>query len=222
MSPLIGETLGQIITVFGWDGTHFYPLDVDADGHLQVDALTAPLPAGAATAAHQVTMITALQLIDDLRAALATVATDSLRATVISSALPTGAATQATLAALLALFRGAQRGYGSGLAKEYTQLCAGAGDNSVLSGLVPAGEVWHITRLNSKDDITACTMLRYAHNTGGVPIYLNNITPAIAGVLDVLDCELWLDAGDRLRARYGGTTAGDTLTLRIFGEVLGV
>jgi len=61
-----------------------------------------------------------------------------------------------------------------------------------------------------------------AQQVAGVPIYLNNITPAIAGVLDVLDCELWVNAGDRLRARYGGTTAGDTLTLRIFGEILGV
>ena len=222
MSPLIGETLGQIVTVLGWDGTHFYPLDVDADGHLQIDALTAPLPAGAATAANQALMVASLDALTDLRFALASISMDMLRVIVTSSALPTGAATQATLAAFMALFRGAQRGYVSGLAKEYTQLCAGAGDNSVLSGLVPAGEVWHITRLNSKDDITACTVLRYAQNTGGVPIYLNNITPAIAGVLDVLDCELWLDAGDRIRARYSGTAAGDTLTLRIFGEVLGV
>jgi hypothetical protein len=59
------------------------------------------LPTGAATAANQTTMITALQLIDDLRNALASVATDKLRASIIDSALPTDAATQITLASCL-------------------------------------------------------------------------------------------------------------------------
>ena len=43
-----------------------------------VSAASLPLPTGAATSAKQDTMITALQLIDDLRAALASVATDKI------------------------------------------------------------------------------------------------------------------------------------------------
>ena len=66
-------------SVLGWDGTDFYVLRVDATGHLQVDALTTALPAGAATAAHQITQITALQLIDNLVGALQSVATDRLK-----------------------------------------------------------------------------------------------------------------------------------------------
>ena len=48
----------------GTGGTSYVPL-VDADGHLQVDTLSSALPTGAATAANQATMITALQLLDN-------------------------------------------------------------------------------------------------------------------------------------------------------------
>ena len=48
----------------GTGGTSYVPL-VDSDGHLQVDTLSSALPTGAATAANQTTMITALQLLDN-------------------------------------------------------------------------------------------------------------------------------------------------------------
>jgi len=44
----------------GYDGTDFYVLKVDADGHLQIDALEVALPEGAGTAANQATMIAAM------------------------------------------------------------------------------------------------------------------------------------------------------------------
>ena len=90
--PFFAETASATITIDGV--TYRVPL-IDADGHLQVDVLTSALPSGAATSARQDTMITALQLIDDLRTALASVATDQLRTDVVSSALPSGAATLA-------------------------------------------------------------------------------------------------------------------------------
>jgi len=83
-----------------WDGTAYRVCSVDAAGQLQVDIIASALPAGAATAANQATMITALQLIDDLRAALDSVGTDEIDVNVEASVLPTGAATQATLATL--------------------------------------------------------------------------------------------------------------------------
>ena len=60
-----------------------------------------PAPgAGTATAANQATMITSLQALEDLRNALDSVGTDELDVNVETSVLPTGAATQATLAAV--------------------------------------------------------------------------------------------------------------------------
>lgn len=74
--PFFPETSSKTITIDGV--TYRVPL-IDSSGHLQVDVLSSALPSGAATAAKQDTMITALQLIDDLRGALLTVSTDYLR-----------------------------------------------------------------------------------------------------------------------------------------------
>jgi len=77
--PKIEGSLEGIPRMFyGCDGTNWYAALIDSDGHLQIDVVTTALPTGAATAANQATMITALQLIDDLRAALDSVATDEL------------------------------------------------------------------------------------------------------------------------------------------------
>ncbi|MCK4722492.1 MAG: hypothetical protein KAT75_04270 [Dehalococcoidia bacterium] len=70
---------GQERLIYAWTGAEWVKILIDAAGHLQVDVLTSALPAGGATAAHQVTMITALQLIDDLRNALGSVNTDDLQ-----------------------------------------------------------------------------------------------------------------------------------------------
>ena len=62
-----------------WNGTKWVKGLSDVAGHLLIDVSGGGLPAGAATAANQATMITALQLIDDLRNALVSVHTDELR-----------------------------------------------------------------------------------------------------------------------------------------------
>lgn len=71
------------------DGRTYRPLLLDSSGRLYVAVYSSALPAGAATAAKQDTMITALQLIDDLRAALAAIHTDQLRVDVITPFTPT-------------------------------------------------------------------------------------------------------------------------------------
>lgn len=108
---------GLAVAVYGNDGTSYLILKVDDTGRLKVVVDTNALPTGAATAAHQATMITALQKIDDIQNALDSVGSDALRvmaglegttyrflnvdaqghvqADVLSSALPTGAATSA-------------------------------------------------------------------------------------------------------------------------------
>lgn len=79
MLPFYSEDASATIVIDGV--TYRVPL-VDSDGHLQVDVLTAALASDAATATNQATMITALQLIDDLRAALDSVRTDRLNVNV--------------------------------------------------------------------------------------------------------------------------------------------
>ena len=77
--PFHPETASATIVIDGV--TYRVPL-VDSDGHLQVDVLANVLPTDAATATNQATMITALQLIDDLRNALDAVRTDRLNVNV--------------------------------------------------------------------------------------------------------------------------------------------
>lgn len=60
------------------DGVTYRPPLIDAAGHVQVDVVSSALPALAATSTKQDTMITALQLIDDLRGALDAVKADRL------------------------------------------------------------------------------------------------------------------------------------------------
>jgi len=88
--PYFAQTATATIVIDGV--TYRVPL-VDAAGHLQVDVVSTAPATGAATSANQATMITALELLDNLITALATVGTDQLRTDVISTVLPALAAT---------------------------------------------------------------------------------------------------------------------------------
>lgn len=77
-------------------------INLDALGHVQVDVLTSALPAGAATAANQTTMITSLQLIDDLRNALNSVAVDELRVLISDPTTPANRAAVLTAISVIA------------------------------------------------------------------------------------------------------------------------
>lgn len=105
------------VLILGSDGVNARTVTTDTDGYLQIDVLTSALPSGAATLAEQQTQTTALQLIDDPVAtvgsaittkAFAIAGTDGadarilktdtggeLQVDVLTSGLPTGAATLA-------------------------------------------------------------------------------------------------------------------------------
>ena len=84
--PLAPVSAGHSITI---DGVVYRTLRRDANDALQVAVASLPLPTGAATLAEQQTQTTALQLIDDLRTALADVAGDELRVNLITPFVPT-------------------------------------------------------------------------------------------------------------------------------------
>jgi hypothetical protein len=157
-----------VTTLLGYDGADFTAVKTDSDGHVQVDTLSSALPSGAATAAKQDTMITALQKIDDLQGALVSVGTDTLRANVLSSALPAGAATEAMQYTLKAAVDnvatlktqgdayGRQQGSATGTAATWT---------TIVTATVPAGKTWYITGFggyNSADNVTTQLRLRVA------------------------------------------------------------
>ena len=98
MPDIKAEIAGAILSLLGYDGTDFRNLKVDADGHLQIDALSAALPPDAATETTLADVYTVLQTIDNLVNALVSVGTDHLLVEVDGSTLPTGAATAANQA----------------------------------------------------------------------------------------------------------------------------
>lgn len=97
MPGILAEIAGRIATFLAFDGDDFRNVLCDIAGHLQIDVLESALPSGAATAANQATIITAVQSLQNLVGALHDVGIDELDVIVESSALPTGAATETTV-----------------------------------------------------------------------------------------------------------------------------
>jgi len=239
MSDVRAEIIGKLATLLGYDGADFRNILVDAAGHPQIDVLSTAINALAATAAHQVTMITALQLIDDLRNALATVGADQLRVNVLSSALPNGATTSVTQGLILAQLQRIEdlraalasvhtdrlvvRGmdqivtFKSNLSLNVNDIISGAG-GYILVATVPAGEVWHIWNVQSLDATSATTMLYLYYNQSAVNYDFAGSKQARAAA------EAWywhgnvvLIPADYLRLVAVGGLVGDRLYCRVTG-----
>lgn len=116
LSPDGGALPAQLKVAGGYDGTNVQVLKTDAAGELQVDVLSSALPSGAATEATVATLATEASLAG-LNSIVATEATLSnidlniggisncvsgseLQVDIVSSALPSGAATELTLSTL--------------------------------------------------------------------------------------------------------------------------
>ena len=228
-----------------------YVLEVDANGKLAVRAaeietlLGAGLPAaldslalkvkeqspltGFATSAKQDTMITALQLIDDLRAALLLVGTDRLgvRATeletLLAGGLPSALSTdalkvreQATLTVQAAggdKIISLESVIGESLSN--TNLTAGA--NTLPSASVPSGKLWVVTCFSMRYISTTISMVLgyFIHN--GAEFWLLMPTSLASNTLYTWDGWIVLDEGDYLQVFVNGATAGDDLYFHYLG-----
>ena len=181
--------------VIGWDGTAYRAFAVDDSGHIQADVLSSTLPAGAATAAHQLTMITALQLIDDLRNALQSVATDRLRVV--------GEDQLFSFRGVLAVYRSANPSGANGY---------------IESPAVPAGEVWIVTAITVEDTSRALTALIFDSRHDGVSYPFAAVYRAIAQSEFVSwSGHLYLDEGDTIWAYMTGCQAADECYIRCVG-----
>lgn len=171
---------------------------------IEVEAAALPLPAGAATsalqagvstAANQTTEITALQLIDDLRAALAAVATDQLRTDVISYH-PHDTLDNHPL------------DYYARYAEAGSDLNVGDSIVSKNLGVVPAGEVWQIrnawgiqaSRVVNREITAVLSGVQH------FVIYEVGVAPSIP---TSFNGNLVLAAGDFINVTFFGCVAGD-------------
>ena len=181
--------------VIGWDGTVYRAFAVDDSGHIQADVLSSTLPAGAATAAHQLTMITALQLIDDLRNALQSVATDRLKV------------------------RGEDQLFSfRGVLAVLTHDNPSGANGYIGSPAAPAGQVWVVTAMTVLDVTRALTGVEFNLYHDGVTYAFGAVYRAIAASEPVpWSGHVYLDAGDTIRGYMTGCQAGDDCSMYCLG-----
>jgi len=200
VSKVVPPTVPAPVTPLTYDGVNWNALLSDVARHLQVDVIASGLPAGGATAAHQLTMITALQLIDDLRAALESVGTDRLRV------------------------RGEDQliSYKGALLSMRDATISGAG-GYVESETPPAGEIWKVANILTFNVSTATTAHDYYVDRAGDRYWFSRITAAMAaGVNSEHHGEIWLDPGDVVRIYYAGALVDDLCYIILLGHIMTV
>jgi len=156
------------------------------------------LPDGASTAAAQATQLTALQKIDDLQDALESKALDRL------------------------LVRGMDQlfSYKQTLALSATTNDADAGTNTLASGTVPAGEIWHVTHLSAINQTTVSTRVELEAKILGAMIRLvSDVTPP-AWQSTEWQGDCWLVEDDWVQAGFRGCNLGDDLRFFATGQIM--
>lgn len=172
-----------------------------------VSAASLPLPSGAATAANQATMITALQLIDDLRNALDSVGTDELDVNIEDSVTLT---VQSTGSDKIFAFE-------SIVEEQVSNTNLNAGTNYLVAGTVGSGKVWKLTHITFEYIGISPTVVRvYAAGLATNLIIYYKDSPT-SGRWYTWDGEIYMQVGDGLILEVQGATAGDDIYLNYAG-----
>jgi len=97
-----------------------------------------------------------------------------------------------------------------------------AGDSSIYTTVVPAGEVHKIENIVFADTNTVCTsVLVYAIIDSVSVVIINKVSPP-AGVYQSYQLVVTLGPGDRLRCRFLGCALNDDLNLHVCGYKMGI
>jgi len=198
------------------------PLAVDDDGHLQADVLSGGGTVGGATLVEQQKHTTALELIDDLRNALDSVASDKLLSKLMAE---DGGAVDRNLlcdtTGRLVVRSGASEkivGFGAAAEEQIADINLSAGTNSLSGTAVPSGKIWWITMLCMRYQGTVPTQI-YARFVG-LAQDMTPITQAspVSGIWYTWNGSAYLLEGDYLNVVVTGATAGDDLHMRYAGS----
>ena len=184
-----------------------------------VDVVSSALPTGAATAANQATEITALQLIDDLRNALTSVATDSLRAILLAGTAEIGMVQARNYGWDGAAWRKNNLifGYYDTYDEVLSNTAATVGTNYLTSSAVPAGQIYVVRAMLAKNTVTANTRTELQKYAGAVEyIVKQQLSPAIGFGVEFSGW-ITLKPTQQVRAMFVGCVAGDDIYLHITG-----
>ena len=100
---------------------------------------------------------------------------------------------------------------------EYRGVSKGASLEDVSSSEVPEGIMWELRRINAEDETTAFTSLRLGITRGTTFIPLAEQIAPLAATLYGQGDPYYLAPGERMTARFTGTTTADKLVLRFNG-----
>ena len=172
----------------------------DSEGREKVntEVTSSVLPTGAANATNQATMITALQLIDDLRAALQSVATDRL------------------------IVRGDDQlfSFKERLISRREAVISGAA-GFVDSNSPAAGQIWVVTNVGAADLTTATTEHRFYQRDGGLEACIHRQTEAFGlNGNSHWHGHIYLKEDDEVRVFFAGALAGDTCRVDLTGYIM--
>ncbi len=187
---VIPDPRGGHVWVYGVDSAGSpVKILVDTDGHLQVDTLSSALPAGAATAAKQDSILAELEQ---------KLETADLNRDASGNI------------GVVPSFEGV-------VAETVSEQNAAAGSNHLTSSAVPAGKVWVITHISAHDDDNNVTHIGIDVNHDGRSIIVKWRGATAADVTVDWDGHLFLDAGDYISVWFWGVTAGDAIVMNVFG-----
>lgn len=163
-------------------------LTADADKYLHVNVKTSAIPTGAATSANQDTMITALQLIDDLQNALKSVGTDDLQVFPVWTPY----------------------------ADRKLDQNAAAGDNT-LTHTVPTGKKWEVTQLIAFNDTSTNTSIEMYTDQTNSPTIAREISTSADQIVSNAQ-PFTIEAGKKINCIFRGCTAGDDIYFSLFAK----
>lgn len=172
----------------------------DSEGREKIVATveSSALPTGAATAAAQALALAQLQLIEDLRNVLQSVATDRL------------------------IVRGEDQffSYKQNLGSRTSGVVSGAG-GYLDSASPPAGLIWKITNVRSVDITSPTTSHVYMGRWGGVNYsFAEEVAALAAGGNAFYHGEMWLESGQVIRVYFTGSLAADNCEINLTGHVM--
>lgn len=152
---------------------------------------------GFATSANQATMITALQLIDDLRNALGSVATDKV---------------------LVASKSGDKLfGFESIVEAQLANTALAAGTNALAGASVGAGKIWKITQCGIMYSGTVPASMVVYVNGLAVYLFLLDQKSPVSNQWYMWNGEVYLQVGDFMEAVVYGATLNDAFFFRYAG-----
>lgn len=212
--------------LWGWVTDQWKKLIGDAAGHLQVDVVESGLPTGAATSANQTTMITALQLIDDLRGALNSIHTDELDVVIDgqSADIEVTQIAAADLTPGVMGWDGTQWrklpivwGYSDRYVESLSEVNVVAGSHTLSFTAVPAGEVWVINGVSAFCSTANPADIQLTLRLGGSNCFLHVQQTVVGWQTELATGSFVLKEGDYVRVVFSTCILNDDIYAQAFG-----